>query len=125
MEKLNQKKKDHLFLLNPGFEDQRLQPENQKYYCPFNATMEGVLGYFPELREKMEIHYIDFPRPRKKIVEIVGEENQGLPLLVLENDPSGFQALKVKEYKGKFFLAGSEEILKYFALEHGIPLPHP
>ena len=125
MHNTDQIKKDRLFLLNPGFEDSRLEPVNQKYYCPFNAMLEGVLGYYPELREKLEITYIDFPRPRKQIVEILGEENQGLPLLIIERRNLDLSSLKVREYEGVLFLAGSDEIVKYFAMAFSIPLPHP
>ena len=65
--------KDHLFLLNPNFKDDNKGIKDQVYYCPFNAMLEGVLKYFPHLREELKITYVDFPRPRKQIIEILGE----------------------------------------------------
>jgi len=125
MKNADNKKKDKLFLLNPGFEDSRLQPAGQKYFCPFNAQLEGVLKYFPELKEELEIIYIDFPRPRLKIVELLGDQNQNMPLLIIERNQVDISTLDVKEYQGSLFISGSDTILKYFVLAFKIPLPHP
>lgn len=119
------KGKDVLFLLNPGFKDNRLQPEDQLYYCPYNAMLEGVLIYYPELKEHFEIVYVDFPRPRNKVIELLGEANQSLPSLVINKSNFDTSSLNVKYGNDKMFLMGSEEILKYFAQLHNIPLPHP
>jgi Protein of unknown function (DUF3088) len=43
------------------------------------------LSYYPKLREQIDIRYIDFPRPRKEIVELVGGEHQGCPNLILNS----------------------------------------
>ena len=72
-----------LFLLNPNFHDSRLTPPEQPYYCPHCAMVEGILQYYPGLREKMEVIYVDFPRPRNAIIELIGEENQGCPVLLI------------------------------------------
>ena len=116
---------DRLFLLNPGFMDNRLQPEGQKYFCPFNAMLEGVLKYFPEVKKELEITYIDFPRPRKVIVDLLGEDNQSMPLLIIEKQNVDLSSLNVKEFQGNLFVVGSEEIVKYLSLAFHIPVPHP
>ena len=116
--------KDRLFLLNPNFVDTNRQPEGQIYYCPFNAMLEGVLHYYPNLREELEITYINFPRPRTQIIELLGEGNQGMPLMIIERNDVDLSSLNVMQYEDKIFIMGSEAIAKYFSIAHGIPLPH-
>jgi len=77
---------DLLFLLKPNFTDKYRDDDNKNYYCPDCAFLEGVLSYYPKLREQIDIRYIDFPKPRKEIVELVGEEHQGCPNLLLDSD---------------------------------------
>ncbi len=116
--------KDRLFLLNPNFMDADRQPEGQIYYCPFNAMLEGVLHYYPNLREDLEITYIDFPRPRTQIINLLGEENQGMPLMIIERKDIDLRALNVMHYEEKNFIMGSEAIATYLSLAYGIPVPH-
>lgn len=75
---------DKLFLLKPNFEDSELET-GKKYFCPPCALIEGALSYYPELNEKLDIEHVDFERPRQAIVELVGEENQSCPVLILSN----------------------------------------
>lgn len=116
---------DRLFLLNPNFIDSRLQPQGQVYFCPFNAMLEGVLKYYPTLHQYLNITYIDFQRPRKTIVQILGEENQSMPLLIIENSEVDLAAVNSKEFNSHVFVVGPENILKYLAKAYDVPLPHP
>ncbi len=75
---------EKLFLLNPDFQDINRGAE-KKYFCPPCALIEGVLSFYPRLRNELEITYVDFVRPRPAIIELIGEENQGCPVLVLED----------------------------------------
>ncbi len=75
--------------------------------------MEGLLTTFPVLKEKLEIHYVAYPRPRTAVIKLVGEENQNLPLLIL------------KEGDTPAFISDLDEILSALSGRHGIPLPHP
>jgi len=68
-----------LFVLEPGFYDGDEGP----FYCPHSAAIEGSLKYLPEIEEKVDVRRIDFQRPRKEVIELIGEENQGSPVLVL------------------------------------------
>ena len=68
-----------LFLLKPGFTDDKGGP----WFCPGCAGVEGFLKFAPEVERQIEVRRIDFPRPRKEIVELVGAGNQGCPVLVL------------------------------------------
>ena len=113
--------RDILFLLKEKFEDGPGQP----YYCPHCAEITGVLGYFPELRNQLDVRYVDFPRPRKDLVELIGETNQNCPMLVLAEKP-GMDALEMMtgSFNGKYFLSGPREIARYWAHVHNISRPH-
>jgi hypothetical protein len=55
--------KDRLYLLKPDFLDQ-----GKAYFCPGCAQVEGMLSFYPALREKIEVFYTEFPRPRPRLV---------------------------------------------------------
>ncbi len=74
-------KKPILLMLNPWFESGEKGP----FYCPDCGIVEGFLAYNPDIRKQLEIIYIDFKRPRPRIIEYLGEENQGSPALVLDD----------------------------------------
>jgi hypothetical protein len=71
---------DRLLLLNPGWTDDQGGP----WYCPPGAIVEGVLAFHPFLRDRLEITYLDHPRPRPPVIELVGEDHQSCPILVLD-----------------------------------------
>lgn len=75
---------EKLFLLKPDFQDVKLDAE-KKYFCPHCAILEGLLLYYPRLGDQLEVHRVDFPRPRPVIVDLIGEENQSCPVLVKED----------------------------------------
>lgn len=64
-----------------------------------------------------------WPRPRREVIELVGEENQSLPLLVLaEGATSPHQT---GTHKGLAFISDKDKILAALSDRHGIPVPHP
>ncbi len=69
-----------LFLLNPDTNPAR--PEG--WFCPDCAIVEGMLAYYPPLSAALDIRRVDFPRPRASIVELVGEDAQDCPCLLLD-----------------------------------------
>src|ERR1700694_2362000 len=71
--------KDQLYLLRPGFMNAGMGP----LYCSDSAPVEGVLSFFPKLRQLVDVHYLDFPRPRRPLVEALGDQNQSVPVLIL------------------------------------------
>jgi hypothetical protein len=71
--------KDQLFLLRPGFYNVGLGP----LYCTESLPVEGMLSFFPQLRQLIDVHYLEFPRPRRELVKILGESHQGIPVLIL------------------------------------------
>lgn len=113
--------RDILFLLKEKFED----GPGQAYFCPHCAEITGVLAYFPELRHGLDVRYVDFPRPRKDLVELIGEANQNCPMLVLNEKP-GMNVLELMSgnYNGRYFVTGPREIARYWAAIHNISRPH-
>lgn len=113
--------KDKLFLLKPGFPDNGEGP----FYCPGCAEVEGLLGYHHLLRQQLEITYVDFPRPRPAIVELIGEANQSAPVLVLAEKPGELPpGVPVQEYQGRYFVAEAKEIGYYLAHKYGTARSH-
>ena len=81
------------------------------------------MAVFPELKQKIDIERVSFPRPRNSVVNLIGSENQSLPTLILAtNAPSG---LETGEYNGVRFVKGKDAILSALNKRHGIPIPHP
>lgn len=114
-------KRDRLYLLKPDFMDGAKGP----YFCPGCAQMLGVLEFYPPLKEKLDVRFLDFSRPRPELVQLLGEENQSCPVLVLKQAPSD-SALKalVRQANGHCFVEGFEEIANYLAAANGIGIPH-
>lgn len=114
-------KRDRLYLLKPQFMDQGQGP----YFCPGCAQMAGLLEFYPTLKEQLEVRYLDFPRPRPELVELLGEENQSCPVLVLKDAPTGYpSSLPLQQAKGRWFVEGANEISRYLAYARGIGIPH-
>ncbi|WP_150525025.1 DUF3088 domain-containing protein [Roseibium sediminis] len=99
---------DTLYILDNTFADPA--HGGKVFYCEHCIIMEGLLAAYPQLAEKLTVRRIDWPRPRKEIVELLGEENQNLPVLVLAEGG---------------FINTKDDILKALSERHGIPLPHP
>jgi len=113
--------RDRLFLLRPDFEDPAYP--GQRFYCWHCALLEGVLASFPWLSEHIDVERIAWPRPRRAVIDLVGEQNQSLPLLILSRDaPDGFAT---GTYGSVRFVSGNDEILNVLSRRHGVPDPHP
>lgn len=111
---------DQLYLLKPDFHDQ-----GKSYYCPSCAEAAGLLEFYPALKPGIEIHYADFARPRPELVLLLGEANQGCPVLVLATAPQNLPThIKVQHANGHAFVADPREIGEYLAHIHGIGIPH-
>lgn len=111
--------KDRLYMLKPDFLDQ-----GKIYFCPGCAQVEGMLSFYPALRKRIEIQYIDFPRPRSRLVAEIGEENQGCPKLVLGGEHSVPERVTATEAKGHRFISEPIEICRYLAGAYGVGEPH-
>jgi hypothetical protein len=116
---------DILFLLTPGFTDSARDGEGKKYYCPDCAFLEGVLGCCPELRRQLDIRYIAYPRPRREIVEIVGEAHQGCPNLVLDPSSHAFvDASRFHRCGDRLHSTDTKAIVEYLAQRYGVLIAH-
>lgn len=100
--------RDRLYLLAPGFEEPAYP--GKTFYCWHCALMEGVLASFPELAARLDVHRIAWPRPRRELVELLGQDNQSLPVLVLSEGG---------------FVDDKDAILTALTERHGFPHPHP
>ncbi|WP_428687023.1 DUF3088 domain-containing protein [Roseibium sp.] len=100
--------KDTLYLLAPGFEDP-VYP-GKIFYCWHCALMEGVLASFPGLAPMLDVRRIPWPRPRREVADLLGEDNQSLPVLVLGDGG---------------FINDKDAILAALTERHGFPHPHP
>jgi hypothetical protein len=112
--------KDKLYLLRPGFHN----ASGAALYCTDSAPVEGVLSFFPQLRELLEVHYLEFPRPRAALVEALGEEHQSLPVLIV----AGNRAFKAEvptpmSANGSRFFADEASIRRYLSTQYGLPQP--
>lgn len=113
--------KDQLFLLKADFTDQGAGP----FFCPESALVEGMLSFYPALREKIEVHYIGFQKPRPELVAILGAENQGAPKLILgDNPPVIPPGVTLDTANGRRFIARDLEICRYLAGVYGFGMPH-
>lgn len=113
--------RDVLFVLRPGFTDR-----GSRWFCPYSAQVIGFLSYYPEVRETVDVRELDFPRPRQAMIELVGEEHQSAPLLVLAGgaEPASVDGVTIGEADGRRFVEKTIEILRYLAATRGVPGPH-
>lgn len=117
----NDMRRDTLFLLRPDFMDGERGP----YFCPGCAELAGLLDFYPALKGVVDVRYLEFPRPRPELVELVGEENQSCPVLVLGGAPSGSGGdVPVQRAKGRYFVEGADAVARYLASAHGTGIPH-
>ncbi len=113
--------RDTLFLLQPGFEDPAYP--GRVFYCWHCALMEGVLASFPDLAARIDVVRIPWPKPRQSLVDVVGEQNQSVPMLVLAaGDTSPHQT---GTHEGRAFIDTKDGILAALTERHGFPDPHP
>ena len=116
---------DILFLLNPNFTDSARDNEGKLYYCPDCAFLEGVLHYCPDLRKRLDIRYIDYPRPRREIIELVGDARQGCPNLILDPSSHGLvDASRFYRVGDRLHTNDTKVIVEYLAARYGVLIPH-
>lgn len=109
-----------LFLLKPGFHDDKGGP----YFCPECAEVEGFLKYAPKVEGQLDVRRIDFPRPRKEIVELLGDANQGCPVLVIDGTSDFPSEAKKSVDTGKAFISGGMQICEFLGRILGVVRPH-
>lgn len=111
-------KKDVLFLLAPGFSD------NERHeYCPECAEIWGLLGYFPAIKESVDIRYQPISRPRADIFQLLGEEHQNCPSLLLADSSPDFERCGINSVESLRFIDNARDIGLYYAQRFGLPAP--
>jgi hypothetical protein len=117
------KMRDRMFLVEPGFRDADYPGgTHDTFYCPDCLTVEGVLALYPEALANLEVCRVPFERPRNAVVELIGEDDQDLPKLVLAEDAP--QELATGSHNGTRFVSGVKEILAALSERYGIPRAH-
>lgn len=109
--------KDQLFLMKPGFTNAGIGP----FYCGDSVPVEGLLSFFPRLRTALEVTYVDFPRPRRLIVDLVGEDHQSVPVLVLADGAEVPSSVEVQSANGRRFIDDERQIRAYLSARHDLP----
>ena len=110
--------KDQLFLLRPGFMNASLGP----LYCNDSAPVEGMLSFFPKLRQLVDVQYVEFARPRKPLVDALGPEHQSLPVLILAAGRKTRPGVpKPETANGRLFFANERGVRDYLSIQYGLP----
>ncbi|HJQ93349.1 MAG TPA: DUF3088 family protein [Candidatus Thermoplasmatota archaeon] len=114
--------KDRLYLLRPDFLD-----GGSKFFCGECAMVEGMLSFYPQLRQAVDVKYIGFAKPRPEIVSELGPEHQSSPCLVVA-DPQRAAKLaphvKLQSSNGLSFVDDPRLVCDYLASTLGTGRPH-
>jgi hypothetical protein len=111
--------KDTLFVYRPGFTD-----DGVTHFCPFSAQIMGFLTYYPQVRASLEVVELPFEKPRRPLVDLVGEAHQAAPMLVIGGPPVVVPKVTIGEANGHRFVEKTIEILRYLAATRSVPGPH-
>jgi hypothetical protein len=111
--------KDTLYVLKPSFDD-----GGTTYFCPFSAQVIGFLSYYPQVRETLNLIELDFAKPRKPLSDILDEQHQSAPMLVLAGDAVPVPDITIGDINGTKFVEKTKEILRYLAATRSVPMPH-
>ena len=77
----------------------------------------------PHWADQVDIQRIAFPRPRQQLVELLDEDHQWLPALVLGEGARSAAATRAES--GRLVLTDPVAITGYLAKAHGGAAPHP
>jgi Protein of unknown function (DUF3088) len=113
--------KDILFILPADFEDQ-----GQSWYCRECAEIVGLLSYYQELHEVLDIRMvIDYPRPRRDIIAALGSDTQQNCPMLIATDPAPVEGVTYIEVNDHHIVDGAKQIGLYLSARHGMGGPHP
>lgn len=111
-------KRDILFILPPGFED-----NGRREFCPECAEICGLLAWYPALREMIEIVHVGIAHPRVPITDLLGPGRHNAPTLVLAPSSGRAPDLAYAEANGYSYLPSARLIARHFALLWGTAMP--
>jgi hypothetical protein len=110
--------KDRLFLLRPGFHNVGLGP----LYCAESLPIEGMLSFFPQLRQIIDVYYLEFPLPRAALVDLLGTEHQSIPVLVLAPGRRlRANAPEPQVVRRQRILTNEQRIRQYLSAQYDLP----
>src|ERR1700685_2381585 len=112
------KTKDRLYLLRSGF----MKGDAGPFYCNDSVPVEGMLSFFPQLRQLLDVQYVEFARPRIALVEELGTEHQSLPVLVLASGRTPKRGTpESQSTNSRRFYVDERKIREYLSIQHGLP----
>ncbi|WP_271079320.1 DUF3088 family protein [Aurantiacibacter sp. MUD61] len=95
--------KDTLFILERSY----TSDDGGEFFCRDCVEIDGLLALFPELAEKLDIVRVPWAKPRKAVVEALGEDNQNCPALLFAEGG---------------FVNTQDDLLAALHKRHGFPL---
>jgi Protein of unknown function (DUF3088) len=108
---------DRLYILAAPFADGGFE-----WYCNDCATLEGALLANPHWNEKIDVRRVAYARPRQELIDLIGEEFQGLPMLVMDAARAPGDSIRVGDFA---ILQDVRAIGRALAARHGGVGPHP
>jgi len=110
-----------LLLLKLPFKDPHISDED--FFCWNCLLLEGLLNQFPSKLSDLEVERHGFARPRKDVIDLLGEDNQSLPTLVLGDGV--LAGHETGTFGNTRFIKGKDEILRALTQIYAIPAQHP
>jgi hypothetical protein len=112
-----------LYLLKSNFADPI--HGDQLFFCPQCSPIEGLLAMFPDVRQNLDVRYVDFARPRGDMADFVGH-NQSCPQIVLPKGDDAFSAGSSEAGQGAARrIEAPADVQRYLIERFDLPLPHP
>jgi len=84
--------------------------DGNEWFCSHCAMIEGALMVNPHWEENVDVYRIASVKPRQKLVELLGVDNQWTPVLIYGDNET---------------LIDPIEITQYLAVSFGGASPHP
>ena len=110
--------KDQLYLMRPCFTNAGLGP----FYCGDSVSVEGMLSFYPELRDRIDVHYIAFARPRQPLIDALGDAHQSVPVLVLADETEVVDGMaEPRKAGGRRFYDDEKKIRQFLSGRFGLP----
>ncbi|MBR9826121.1 MAG: DUF3088 domain-containing protein [Alphaproteobacteria bacterium] len=110
--------KDILFLLTGSW----VTEAGEERLCPEACLVEGALLLNPHWAEAVTIIRVDYPRPRPAIVDLLDEDNQNAPTLILTADREAKEPVEA-EINGRRIYTDPKAICRQLAASYGGSAP--
>ncbi|MBO6730096.1 MAG: DUF3088 family protein [Maricaulis sp.] len=107
--------KDILILLTGSWVNEETGEER---LCPDACLVEGAMLLNPHWADAVTIIRVDYPRPRQPVIDLLDEENQNAPTLILAADTKAHQEVEA-EVNGRRIMTDPKTICRQLAASHG------